>query len=247
MSNISFLIPEVWRSIYVKRSRFRISIEGDGPAGRQSSPQQPASSQCSEVSSRKAEMPFLLYRCPFRDIVIANYATGADAGYNSQPAQKESAMSNSAAIQRVQKIKEPKNLSERITWLRDYYFQGAGRAWNNEFTAWTTGTPWDVQFDEMTFYIVPETYAFLQTLPLLHAAERKTGGAPPRFLDLEPARAQGLVRPGGDGELRAPGDPAGGSDCGRPLQPPDLQVLDRERGQGARQAHLRERRACGRR
>ena len=71
-------------------------------------------------------------------------------------------MSNSAAIQRVQKIKEPQNLSERITWLRNYYFKGASRAWNNEFTAWTTGTPWDVQFDEMTFYIVPETYAFLQ-------------------------------------------------------------------------------------
>jgi formate C-acetyltransferase len=71
-------------------------------------------------------------------------------------------MSAAAAIQNVQKIKEPKNLSARITWLRDYYFQGAGRAWNNEFTAWTTDTPWDVQFDEMTFYIVPETYPFLQ-------------------------------------------------------------------------------------
>ena len=60
-------------------------------------------------------------------------------------------------------IKQPKNLSPRIRWLRDYYFQGTRRAWNNEFTAWSTGTPWDVQFDEMTFYIVPETYAFLQT------------------------------------------------------------------------------------
>jgi hypothetical protein len=48
--------------------------------------------------------------------------------------------------------------------LRDYYFQGARRAWNNEFTAWTTGTPWDVQFNEITYYIVPETYALLQTL-----------------------------------------------------------------------------------
>ena len=71
-------------------------------------------------------------------------------------------MNTSAAIQNVQKIKEPKNLSARIIWLRDYYFQGANRAWNNEFTAWTTGTSWDVQFDEMTFYIVPETYPFLQ-------------------------------------------------------------------------------------
>ncbi len=71
-------------------------------------------------------------------------------------------MSISTALQQSQKIKEPKNLSARINWLRNYYFQGAKRAWNNEFTAWTTGTPWDIQFDEMTFYIVPETYPFLQ-------------------------------------------------------------------------------------
>ncbi|MCE5276110.1 MAG: hypothetical protein LLG43_13375, partial [Deltaproteobacteria bacterium] len=67
-------------------------------------------------------------------------------------------MSTSSAFRGAQKIKEPKNLSKRIAWLRDYYFQGAARAWNNEFTPWSTGEPWDVQFDEMTFYIVPETY-----------------------------------------------------------------------------------------
>lgn len=72
-------------------------------------------------------------------------------------------MSISAAVQSSHRIKEPKNLSKRISWLRDYYFKGAERAWNNEFTPWSTGTPWDVQFDEMTFYIVPETYPFLQT------------------------------------------------------------------------------------
>jgi len=60
-------------------------------------------------------------------------------------------------------IKTPQNLSPRIQWLREYYFQGVKRAWNNEFTAWTTGTPWDFQFNEITFYIVPETYTFLQT------------------------------------------------------------------------------------
>ena len=60
-------------------------------------------------------------------------------------------------------IKAPSNLSPRIAWLRDYYFQGVGRAWNNEYTSWTTGTAWDFQYDELTFYIVPETYAFLQT------------------------------------------------------------------------------------
>ena len=72
-------------------------------------------------------------------------------------------MSRAEATHRPGGIKEPKNLSLRIAWLRDYYFTGEGRAWNNEFTAWTTGTPWDVIFDEITFYIVPETYAFLQT------------------------------------------------------------------------------------
>jgi len=61
-------------------------------------------------------------------------------------------------------IKEPQGLSPRIQWLRDYYFRGTERAWNNEFTAWSTGTAWDVQFNEMTFYIVPETYTLMQTL-----------------------------------------------------------------------------------
>ncbi len=60
-------------------------------------------------------------------------------------------------------VKEPRNLSPRIQWLRDYYFQGVGRAWNNEFTSWTTGTPWDTQYQETNFYIVPETYTFFPT------------------------------------------------------------------------------------
>jgi len=60
-------------------------------------------------------------------------------------------------------LKEPKGLSPRIAWLRDYYFQGAKRVWNNDFTSWTTGTPWDVLFDEIAFYVAPEVYAFLQT------------------------------------------------------------------------------------
>jgi formate C-acetyltransferase len=60
-------------------------------------------------------------------------------------------------------IKLPTNLSLRIQWLRDYFFQGVKRAWNNEYTSWTTGTPWDFQYNELTFYIVPETYTFLQT------------------------------------------------------------------------------------
>jgi formate C-acetyltransferase len=60
-------------------------------------------------------------------------------------------------------IKTPTNMSSRIQWLRDYYFQGVKRAWNNEYTSWTTGTPWDFQYNELSFYIVPETYSFLRT------------------------------------------------------------------------------------
>lgn len=60
-------------------------------------------------------------------------------------------------------IKEPKNLSPRIQWLRDYYFQGVDRTWNNEWVSWTTGTPWDFQYEELPFYIVPESYTFFPT------------------------------------------------------------------------------------
>ncbi|MBI5505921.1 MAG: hypothetical protein HY899_14080 [Deltaproteobacteria bacterium] len=60
-------------------------------------------------------------------------------------------------------FKEPHGLSPRIQWLRDHYFRGLGRSWNNEFTCWTTGTAWDVVYDELAYYIVPETYAFFQT------------------------------------------------------------------------------------
>lgn len=66
-------------------------------------------------------------------------------------------------VQKPYTIKEARNLSPRIQWLRDYYFQGVNRVWNNEFTSWTTGTPWDFQYEEVTFHIVPETYSFLQT------------------------------------------------------------------------------------
>ncbi len=59
-------------------------------------------------------------------------------------------------------VKKPYGLSPRIQWLRDYYFKGVERAWNNEFSCWTTGTPWDVVYDEIGYYIVPETFAFFQ-------------------------------------------------------------------------------------
>jgi len=60
-------------------------------------------------------------------------------------------------------IKKPHGLSERVRRLRDYYFEGVARRWNNEFSCWTTGVPWDCLYDETTYYIVPDTYAFFQT------------------------------------------------------------------------------------
>jgi pyruvate-formate lyase len=66
--------------------------------------------------------------------------------------------------QRSFKIKTPAGLTSRVQWLRDYYFQGADRAWNNEQTPWTTGTPWDTVYNEMSYYIVPETYMLQQTI-----------------------------------------------------------------------------------
>ena len=62
------------------------------------------------------------------------------------------------------KIKEPKNLSPRIKWLRDYYFKGAKRNWCNILCSWTTGTPWDLQYNEALFYIVPEAFMLLPTM-----------------------------------------------------------------------------------
>ena len=61
-------------------------------------------------------------------------------------------------------IRQPGPLSGRIRRLRDFYFQGVKRAWNNEYTSWTTGTDWDEQYNELTFYIVPETYLLLNTI-----------------------------------------------------------------------------------
>ena len=60
-------------------------------------------------------------------------------------------------------VKKPGNLSPRTKWLRDYYFEGVNRKWNNEYSLYTTGTPWDTQFDEITYYIVPENHTFLPT------------------------------------------------------------------------------------
>lgn len=58
-------------------------------------------------------------------------------------------------------VKQPGNLSPRVKWLRDYYFEGNNRKWNNEYLSYTTGTPWDVQFDQTTYFIVPEMFTYM--------------------------------------------------------------------------------------
>jgi len=89
-------------------------------------------------------------------------------------------------------MKEPKGLSERVQWLRDYYFRGTQRAWNNEYTSWTTGTPWDIIYNELTFYIVPETYTLLTTLAL-PIFRRQDPLRRIRFLAVAAGAAAGLV------------------------------------------------------
>lgn len=66
----------------------------------------------------------------------------------------------------IVKLKTPGKLSPRIKWLRDYYFEGVKRDWNNEYRCFTTGTDWDILYDETPYYIVPETYAFLKTFTI---------------------------------------------------------------------------------
>ena len=61
-------------------------------------------------------------------------------------------------------VKTPYNLSARVKWLRDYYYKGNERKWNNAYVPFTTGAPWDAQFEEQTFYIVPETYSFFSPM-----------------------------------------------------------------------------------
>ncbi|MEJ5360904.1 MAG: pyruvate formate lyase family protein [Spirochaetota bacterium] len=80
-----------------------------------------------------------------------------------------------------QKLKQPGNLSPRIQWLRDYYFKGAERKWNNEYTCFTTGSPWDAQFNEMSFYIVPETYMLMQTMYQSYRMAAHTVAVPQDF------------------------------------------------------------------
>ena len=70
-------------------------------------------------------------------------------------------------------IKQPKNLSPRVKWLRDYFFEGTERKWNNENNVFTNGKKWDRCYDELTFYIVPETKSFFQPFTTGYVAAGK--------------------------------------------------------------------------
>ena len=59
------------------------------------------------------------------------------------------------------KIAEPHDLSPRSQWLRDYYFKGLEREWNNEYDPYSTGVEWDRVWAELDFYIVPEAMGFM--------------------------------------------------------------------------------------
>jgi pyruvate-formate lyase len=58
-------------------------------------------------------------------------------------------------------IAKPHDLSPRSKWLRDYYFKGTERKWNNQYMPFTTGTDWDLIFEESNMYIVPEAHLYL--------------------------------------------------------------------------------------
>ncbi|MHA1270910.1 MAG: pyruvate formate lyase family protein [Candidatus Helarchaeota archaeon] len=59
------------------------------------------------------------------------------------------------------KIAQPHGLSSRSKWLRDYYFKGLEREWNNEYMPFSTGNSWDRMWYEGDYYIVPEVYPFM--------------------------------------------------------------------------------------
>ena len=58
-------------------------------------------------------------------------------------------------------VAKPHDLSLRSKWLRDYYFKGTERKWNNQYMPFTTGTDWDLIFEESNMYIVPEAHLYL--------------------------------------------------------------------------------------
>ena len=59
------------------------------------------------------------------------------------------------------RIAKPHDLSPRSKWLRDYYFKGNEREWNNQYMPFTTGTEWDLIFEESNMYIVPGAHLYV--------------------------------------------------------------------------------------
>jgi len=60
-------------------------------------------------------------------------------------------------------IAKAHNLLPRSKWLRDYYFSGFKRKWNNQFMFFTTGVEWDVILYEAEFYVAPDILAMVGT------------------------------------------------------------------------------------
>jgi len=59
------------------------------------------------------------------------------------------------------KIAEPHDLSPRSKWMRDYYFKGVKREWNNQYMPFTTGTDWDIIWNETDYYVAPEVHFYI--------------------------------------------------------------------------------------
>ncbi|MDR1108733.1 MAG: hypothetical protein LBL19_06830, partial [Spirochaetaceae bacterium] len=57
------------------------------------------------------------------------------------------------------------------------------RGWNNEFRPFTTGTDWDRNYNEMTYYVVPETYTFFKTFGQSCRQAAVKIETPPDFFD----------------------------------------------------------------
>ncbi len=100
------------------------------------------------------------------DAFTASHSGDATHAQDTQSIQDVPSTQNTQNKQDSKGVKTPYGLSPRVQWLRDYYYQGTSRAWNNEYSCFTTGTPWDELYDEQSFYIVPETYSFMDTFKL---------------------------------------------------------------------------------
>ena len=106
-------------------------------------------------------------------------------------------MDSSAVPGFIPSLKEPKGLFAAYPVAAGLLFQGG--ATGTTSSRLDHGHALGRQFNELTYYIVPETYAFL-SLPLRHSGRRPDGGAASGFLDAGACRRARLVRQGGHGE-----------------------------------------------